>query len=123
MAEPVRRERSTASGLYGAERKLRPGQTYFDMDDPDRGPFVATGDEVVVPGANIVAQEDFSDEAWNRLITDGFGETRVGADDEAYDQGAFGQEDDPRWDVLNAAPPGVGEGFTPKESEEEMPRD
>lgn len=123
MAERVRRERSTASGLYGPERRLRPGHTYFDLDNPEQGPFVATGDEVVPPGANIVAQEDFTDEAWESLISDGFGEVREGMGDEAYDQGAFGQENDPRWDVRNAAAPGVGEGFTPKESEEELPRE
>lgn len=101
---------------------MRPDHTYFDLDHPEQGPFVATGDEEVPPGANIVAQEDVSDEAWQRLVSEGWGEMRAGAGDEAYDQGAFGQEDDPRWDVRNAAPPGVGEGLTPRESEEEMPR-
>jgi len=123
VAEPIRSERSTASGLYGPERRLRPGHVYFDINEPDRGPFIATGDEIVPPGSNIVAQEDFSDDAWLGLISNGFGEVREGAGDDAYDQGAFGQEINPRFDVLNAAPPGVGEGLTPRESEEEMPRD
>ncbi len=102
---------------------MRPGHIYIDLNHPEQGPFVATGDEEVPPGANIVAWEDVSDEAWEELVSEGWGETRSGAGDEAYDQGAFGQEGDPRLNILNAAPPGVGEGFTPRESEEEKPRD
>ena len=99
--------------------RLQPGQVYFDLDHPENGPFVATGDEEIGPGSNIVAQEDVGEEAWAQLVGDGFGETEAGAGDLASDQGAFGQEDNPRADVLNAAPPGVGEGLTPHESEEE----
>lgn len=124
MAQGEIPERATAARLRGRHRhRLEPGQTYFDLDHPENGPFVATGDEQVAPGANIVAQEEVGDEAWAELVAEGWGESRAGAGDEAYDQGAFGQEDDPRLDVLNAAPPGVGEGLTPHESEEEMPRD
>ncbi len=109
-----------AARMRGRRRdRLEPGQTYFDLDHPENGPFVATGDEQIAPGSNVVAQEDVGNEAWARLVGDGFGEIREGAGDEAYDQGAFGQEDNPRLDVLNAAPPGVGEGLTPHESEEE----
>lgn len=106
-----------------AGRRLEPGHTYLDLDHPEQGPFVATGDEEVPPGANIVAREDVDDEAWESLVAEGWGESKPGAGDRSYDQGAFGQEDDPRSDVINAAPLGVGEGLTPRESEEEMPRD
>lgn len=105
----------------GAERRahthrLEPGRVYFDLDDPGRGPFVATGDEDIGPGANIVAQDVMDEQAWESLLTEGWGTSQVGSGHQAYDQGAFGQEDDPRMDVLNAAPPGVGEGLTPKET-------
>jgi len=106
----------------GPRRRLAAGKSYFDLDHPEQGPFVATGDEELAPGANIVAQEDVSEEAWLRLVSNGFGESETGVGDRAYDQGAFGQEDDPRSNVLNAAPPGVGEGLTPEETEEEKPR-
>jgi len=110
-----------AAGLVGGARRLRPGHTYFDLDHPENGPFVARGDEVIPATANVIAQEDVAPEAWAELVGDGFGEMESGAGDLAPDQGAFGQEDNPRLDVLNAAPPGVGEGLTPHESEEELP--
>lgn len=123
MAQGETPERATAAQMQGRRRdRLEPGQVYFDLDHPENGPFVATGDEKIVPNSNIVAQADVGDEAWSELLGEGWGESRQGAGDQAYDQGAFGQEEDPRGDVLNAAPPGVGEGLTPRESEEEMPR-
>ena len=115
-------ERAMAARLRGRRRdRLEPGHIYFDLDHPENGPFVATGDERVGPGSNIVAQEDVGEDGWTQLVSDGFGEIEAGAGDLAPDQGAFGQETNPRLDVLNAAPPGVGEGLTPHESEEEMP--
>ncbi len=120
MAQQGKRERSTAAGLRGPIRdRLEPGRVYFDLDHPENGPFLATGDERVATGHNIVAQEDVSEEAWTELVGEGWGESHPGAGDQAYDQGAFGQEADPRLDVMNAAPPGVGEGLTPKSPEEE----
>ncbi len=122
MARGETPERATPAQLRGRTRdRLLPGQTYFDLDHPENGPFVATGDEQIVPNSNIVAQEEVGDEAWSELVGDGFGEIRAGAGDEAYDQGAYGQEDNPRLDIMNSAPPGVGEGLTPHESEEEAP--
>ncbi len=122
MANAQHPERPSAAGVRGPQRRLVPGSTYFDLDHPELGPFVATGDEEVAPGANLVAQEDVGDEAWARLVSEGWGDIRPGAGDRSNDQGAFGAEEDPRSDVLNAAPPGVGEGLTPLESEEEQPR-
>jgi hypothetical protein len=103
--------------------RLEAGQVYFDLDHPENGPFTATGDEQVAPGSNIVSQDDMSEESWEQLVSAGWGETRPEArGDRAYDQGAFGEETNPREDTLNAAPPGVGKGFTPKAPGEEHRR-
>lgn len=124
MANRPGDERSKRTGPGGAHvQKLEPGRTYFDLDDPGRGPFVATGDEEVTPTANIVAREDVGDVAWQMLVAEGWGETKEGAGDRSYDQGAFGQEDNPRSDMRNAAHPGVGEGLTPVETPDELPGD
>jgi len=120
VAEPERQKRSTGAGPYGPPgNNLIPGHTYFDLDHPELGPFIATGDEEIAPDANIVDQDDVPEESWESLVAEGWGETRPGAGDRAYDQGAYGQESNPRMPVRNAAPPGVGEGLTPRENPEE----
>ncbi len=103
----------------GHAHRLEAGHTYFDLDQPERGPFVGTGDEEVAPNANIVAQDEVDEGTWKQLVSAGWGESKPGAGDRSYDQGAFGQEDDPRSDVMNAAPPGVGEQLTPRGPEAE----
>ena len=122
MADERNFERPAGGANRSQERMLEPGQTYFDLDNPERGPFVADGDEEIGPGANIVAQRDVSAEAWHQLVTHGWGRSRAGEGNEAYDQGAFGQEESERSDVMNAKPPGVGEDLIPIEDREEQSR-
>lgn len=105
-----------------AARRLEPGRTYLDLDNTDRGPFVATGDEIVEPGAHIVAEEDVDPQTWRDLVREGWAGGPGGHGHFAPDQGAFGVRDDPRSHVINAGPPGVGEGLTPKEGEGEDSR-
>lgn len=45
------------------------GEEYFDLDNPARGPFVATGDEGTPTDYTYVARGEASEEAWTRLIT------------------------------------------------------
>jgi cold shock CspA family protein len=45
------------------------GEEYFDLDNPARGPFVATGDEGAPSGYTYVARGQASEGAWTRLIT------------------------------------------------------
>ena len=122
MAEEAVPLRTQAIQQRVRTRKLERGQIYIDLEHPENGPFVATGEEEVPTGADILSQEDTADDAWEALTSEGWGESEPGAGHRAYDQGAFGQENDPRADVLNAAPPGVGEGLTPHETAEELPR-
>jgi hypothetical protein len=108
-----RRDRATAP------RRLEPGRTYIDLDNPENGPFVATGDEIVEPGAHIIAEEDVDPGTWRDLVSEGWGSGPGGHGHFSPDQGAFGTRNDPRSDVINAGPPGVGENLTPKEGEDE----
>ncbi len=114
-----RREGLGSRDRSAAARRLEPGRTYLDLDNTERGPFVATGDEQVEPGAHFIAEEDVDPDTWRRLVSEGWGGGEGGHGHFAHDQGAFGTRDDPRSDVINAGPPGVGEGLTPKEDEEE----
>ena len=45
------------------------GQVYFDLDNPDRGPFVAEGDEAPPTDWTYVCRTDVPDEVWAQLIT------------------------------------------------------
>ena len=45
------------------------GKTYFDLDNPERGPFVATGDEGIPTDFTYVCQDEVSPAAWAQLIT------------------------------------------------------
>ena len=45
------------------------GQTYFDLDNPERGPFVADGDEGFATDRSYVCRADAGERAWAQLIT------------------------------------------------------
>jgi hypothetical protein len=45
------------------------GRVYFDLDNPDRGPFVASGDEGVPSDYTYVCESDVPAEIWAQLIT------------------------------------------------------
>jgi hypothetical protein len=49
--------------------RLQPGQTYFDLDNPDRGPFVA--DDATGPPVDhtYVCRAEVPEHAWAMLIT------------------------------------------------------
>jgi len=51
------------------------GATYFDLDNPRRGPFVATGDEARPKDATYVARRETTERAWAALETWGQGAT------------------------------------------------
>ncbi len=110
---------ANAGGRGNLPHRLEAGHVYFDLDNPGQGPFVATGDEEVAPGANIIARDEVSAAVWESLTSTGWGEAKPGAGDRSYDQGAFGQEDSRRSDSLNARPPGAGMNYVPIESEED----
>ncbi len=119
--EPNGQDRAQAQVRH--PHRLEAGRVYFDLDHPEDGPFTATGDEQVTPGANIVSQDDMSEESWEQLVSAGWGETRPNArGDRAYDQGAFGEQEDPKEGTLNSAPPGVGKAYIPRSPGEEPSR-
>jgi hypothetical protein len=45
------------------------GQEYFDLDNPERGPFVATGDEGPPTDHSYVCRGEASERAWAQLVT------------------------------------------------------
>jgi hypothetical protein len=45
------------------------GQEYFDLDHPERGPFVATGDEGFPTDHTYVCRNQTTERAWAQLIT------------------------------------------------------
>ena len=45
------------------------GQEYFDLDNPERGPFVATGDEGPPTDHTYVCRSEVPERAWAQLIT------------------------------------------------------
>ncbi len=45
------------------------GTEYFDLDNPDRGPFVATGAEERPGDHTYVSRTDASEDAWTQLVT------------------------------------------------------
>ena len=123
MQDKDERRGTFGPGDYAAATgRLEPGQVYLDLNNPGRGPFVATGDEEVGPESNFVAERDMDPNAWRDLVKQGLAVHPGGSGHFAHDPGAFGTANDPRSDVINAGPPGVGEGLTPMEGEDEEPR-
>ncbi|HZR99377.1 MAG TPA: hypothetical protein VFE37_11755 [Chloroflexota bacterium] len=45
------------------------GQEYFDLDNPERGPFVATGDEKPPTNHTYVCRGETTERAWAQLVT------------------------------------------------------
>jgi hypothetical protein len=45
------------------------GQEYFDLDNPERGPFVATGDEKPPTDWTYVCRAEATERAWAQLVT------------------------------------------------------
>lgn len=45
------------------------GAEYFDLDNPERGPFVATGAEERPGDHTYVRRDDASEDAWTQLVT------------------------------------------------------
>lgn len=48
--------------------RFAPDEEYFDLDHPERGPFVATGDERPTDHT-YVARNEVTEPAWAQLIT------------------------------------------------------
>jgi hypothetical protein len=49
--------------------RFEAGKIYFDLDNPERGPFVATGDEALPTDFTYVCEDEVSPAAWAQLIT------------------------------------------------------
>ncbi len=64
------------------------GQEYFDLDNPQRGPFVATGDEKPPTDRTYVCRGETTERAWAELVTWG----RPVGEDEARERA---------WEVQN----------------------
>ena len=54
--------------IYKAPRFER-GQMYFDLDNPERGPFVATGDEGFIADHTYVCRAEVMEDVWAKLVT------------------------------------------------------
>jgi hypothetical protein len=50
-------------------RRFARGQEYFDLDKPERGPLVATGDEGPPTDYTYVSRAEASERAWAQLVT------------------------------------------------------
>ena len=66
--------------IWRGER-FTPGEAYFDLDNPARGPFVATGDEGTPSDYTYVARNEVTPPAWAALLT--WGQPLVGDQAEA----------------------------------------
>lgn len=49
--------------------RFQNGELYFDLDNPERGPFVATGDEQPPKDWTYVCQSEVPPEVWVQLTT------------------------------------------------------
>ena len=49
--------------------RLAPNEQYFDLTNPERGPFIATGDEGPVGDRAYVARREMTLRAWTQLVT------------------------------------------------------
>jgi hypothetical protein len=53
--------------ILDPETPLEQGSTYLNLDDPDRRPFTATGDQTAGKIGRLVARKTTDHEMWNRL--------------------------------------------------------
>jgi hypothetical protein len=49
--------------------RFEANREYFDLDHPERGPFVASGREHPITDHTYACQDEASEEAWAQLIT------------------------------------------------------
>jgi hypothetical protein len=49
--------------------RFEPNRTYFDLDNPQRGPLVASGDEGLITDHTYACRDEVSERAWARLAT------------------------------------------------------
>ncbi|MBX5490894.1 MAG: hypothetical protein IRZ14_07025 [Chloroflexi bacterium] len=49
--------------------RFEAGQMYFDLDNPQRGPFVASGTEAPPTDHTYVCRNDVPERVWARLVT------------------------------------------------------
>lgn len=49
--------------------RLTPNEQYFDLTNPERGPFIATGAEGSVTDRTYVARREMTLRAWTQLVT------------------------------------------------------
>jgi hypothetical protein len=49
--------------------RFEPNRTYFDLDNPERGAFVATGDEGPITDHTYACRDEVSEAAWAQLVT------------------------------------------------------
>jgi hypothetical protein len=49
--------------------RFQANREYFDLDHPERGPFVATGREHRIADHTYVSRDDVLEDAWAQLIT------------------------------------------------------
>ena len=49
--------------------RFEPNRMYFDLDNPQRGPFVAAGDEGPIADHTYACRDEVSERAWVRLAT------------------------------------------------------
>lgn len=49
--------------------RFEAGKLYFDLDNPERGAFVATGDEGYITDHTYVCRDETTEEAWAQLVT------------------------------------------------------
>jgi hypothetical protein len=54
--------------LIPAGTELEQGAVYFDLDNPDRGPFKAIGGDAAGSGTRLIAKRETDYEIWNRLV-------------------------------------------------------
>ena len=49
--------------------RFQADEEYFDLDNPERGPFVATGDEAPPSDLTYVARNEVPEQVWLKLVT------------------------------------------------------
>ena len=54
--------------IIPAGTDLEQGAVYFDLDNPDRGPFKAIGGDAAGPGSRLIAKRETDYEIWNRIV-------------------------------------------------------
>ena len=50
-------------------RRFDKGHSYFDLDNPERGPFVATGEEAFPTDHTYACRDEVPEQVWAKLIT------------------------------------------------------